>query len=183
MAEVFLRRLSRWQAEQQREAVADVYVEAYAGPVGAEYADRQVFLSRFESTVQRPDFDMVVADSGGLVGCLYGYRAERSGDWWQGFRGILPPEVEERTASGRVFLLTELMVVPAFRRQGVSNRLRTLLLTRHAAELVVAVIGRDDELGREVLRSWGWTKLGEFGPADQSAREGWMRPAPAAMTP
>ncbi|CAM5517084.1 GNAT family N-acetyltransferase OS=Streptomyces alboniger OX=132473 GN=CP975_18760 PE=4 SV=1 [Streptomyces alboniger] len=29
MTEVFLRRLSRWQAEQQREAVAGLYVEAY----------------------------------------------------------------------------------------------------------------------------------------------------------
>ncbi|MGW7272236.1 GNAT family N-acetyltransferase [Streptomyces sp. NPDC054864] len=194
MAEVFLRRLSRWQAEQQREAIADVYVEAYKGDAGAEYRDRQGFLRLFESTVQRPDFDMVVADAGGLVGCLYGYRAARTGDWWEGFRGVLPPEVEERTASGRVFVLSELMVVPAYRRQGVSERLRTLLLVRHAADLVVAVIKRDDDLGREVLRSWGWTKLGEFDPAgpgssapsrrgereaalpDGLVWEGWMRP-------
>ncbi|MEU4999670.1 hypothetical protein [Streptomyces sp. NPDC021622] len=200
MAEVFLRRLTRWQAEQQREAVADVYVEAYQGVAGAEYADRQGFLQRFENTVQRPDFDMVVADAGGLVGCLYGYRAARTGDWWEGFRGILPTEIEERTASGRVFILTELMVVPAYRRQGISERLRTLLLVRHTTDLVVAVIKRDDDLGREVLRSWGWTKLGDFdsggsgdshdsGSAasarragavaptpDELAWEGWMRP-------
>lgn len=194
MAEVFLRRLSRWQAEQQREAVADVYVEAYEGEAGAEYRDRQGFLRLFENTVQRPDFDMVVADAGGLVGCLYGYRAARTGDWWEGFRGVLPPEVEERTASNRVFVLTELMVVPAYRGQGVSERLRTLLLVRHSRDLVVAVIKRDDDLGREVLRSWGWTKLGEFGPGgtgsaapprrgereaanpDGLVWEGWMRP-------
>ncbi|MFG2651654.1 hypothetical protein [Streptomyces sp. NPDC048436] len=197
MAEVFLRRLSRWQAEQQREAVADVYVEAYRGVAGAEYRDRQGFLRRFESIVQRPDFDMVVADAGGLVGCLYGYRAARTGDWWEGFRGILPAEIEERTASGRVFILTELMVVPAYRRLGVSDRLRTLLLMRHATDLVVAVIKRDDDLGREVLRSWGWTKLGEFDQAgtgsagsvrqgesdapvpDGLVWEGWMRPETA----
>ncbi|MFE0138449.1 hypothetical protein ACFWY6_43970 [Streptomyces sp. NPDC059037] len=198
MAEVFLRRLTRWQAEQQREAVADVYVEAYRGVAGAEYADRQGFLQCFENTVQRPDFDMVVADAGGLVGCLYGYRAARTGDWWEGFRGILPTEVEERTASGRVFILTELMVVPAYRRQGISERLRTLLLVRHTTDLVVAVIKRDDDLGREVLRSWGWTKLGDFDSGDPSgsgwagsarragtgapapgelAWEGWMRPS------
>lgn len=194
MAEVFLRRLSRWQAEQQREAIADVYVEAYKGQAGAEYRDRQGFLRMFENTVQRPDFDMVVADAAGLVGCLYGYRAARTGDWWEGFRGVLPPEVEERTASGRVFILTELMVSPPYRRQGISERLRTLLLVRHATDLVVAVIKRDDDLGREVLRSWGWTKLGEFdrsGPGsaapprrgereartqDELVWEGWMRP-------
>ncbi|MFD0515299.1 hypothetical protein ACFQ0Q_42960 [Streptomyces aureus] len=85
MAQVYLRRLSRWQAEQQREAVADVYVSAYHGAAGTEYRDRQGFLTRFEKHGQRPDFDMVVADSGGLVGCLYGYRADRTGDWWAGF--------------------------------------------------------------------------------------------------
>ncbi|MFD4997271.1 GNAT family N-acetyltransferase [Streptomyces buecherae] len=35
MAEVFLRRLTRWQAEQQREAIADLYVTAYREPPGA----------------------------------------------------------------------------------------------------------------------------------------------------
>ncbi|MFF1693339.1 hypothetical protein ACFVXC_06905 [Streptomyces sp. NPDC058257] len=199
MAEVFLRRLSRWQAEQQRESIADVYVEAYEGEAGAEYRDRQGFLHDFEDIVQRPDFDMVVADASGsmrTVGCLYGYRAARSGSWWEGFRGVLPVEVEESTASGRVFILTELMVVPYYRRQGISERLRTLLLVRHATDLVVAVIKPDDNLGREVLRSWGWTKLGEFDPAGSGSSapprrgeteagtpnglmwEGWMRPMP-----
>ncbi|WP_190084070.1 hypothetical protein [Streptomyces longisporoflavus] len=197
MAEVFLRRLSRWQAEQQREAIADVYVEAYEGVPGAEYRDRQGFLRNFENAVQRADFDMVVADAHGMIGCLYGYRAARTGDWWKGYRGVLPPEVEEGTAAGRVFMLTELMVVPAYRRQGVSERLRTLLLSRHATDLIVSVIKRDDDLGREVLRSWGWTKLGEFdrgesgssapprrgetgtpGPDEPVMWEGWMRPMP-----
>ncbi|MFE6776513.1 GNAT family N-acetyltransferase [Streptomyces sp. NPDC057702] len=39
MAEVFLRRLTRWQAEQQREAVADLYVTAYREPPGVGTAD------------------------------------------------------------------------------------------------------------------------------------------------
>ncbi|MGA4850242.1 hypothetical protein ACOBQB_29850 [Streptomyces sp. G5(2025)] len=172
MTEVFLRRLSRWQAEQQREAVANLYVEAYRGTAGAEYRDRQGFLRRFEHDVQQLDFDMVVADSGGLVGCLYGYRAASTGEWWEGFRGILPVGVEEQTASGRVFLLSELMVAPARRGAGVATRLRTLLLSRHTADTVVAVIRRDDDQGREVLRAWDWVKLGEFDPG----REGWLRP-------
>ncbi|MEU7578648.1 hypothetical protein AB0B50_13685 [Streptomyces sp. NPDC041068] len=172
MTEVFLRRLSRWQAEQQREAVADLYVEAYRGPAGAEFQDRQGFLRAFEHDVQQTDFDMVVADASGMVGCLYGYRAARTGEWWEGFHGILPAEIEEQTASGRVFLLSELMVVPDERGKDVAIRLRTLLLTRHTSDVVVAVIKRDDDQKREVLRAWDWTKLGEFEPG----REGWLRP-------
>ncbi|MEV7194020.1 hypothetical protein AB0N81_19760 [Streptomyces sp. NPDC093510] len=172
MAEVFLRRLSRWQAEQQREAVADLYVEACRGMTGAEYGNRGDFLRRFEHDVQQTDFDMVVAGAADLVGCLYGYRAERSGAWWESFRGVLPPEVEEQTASGRVFLLSELMVTPAERGSDVASRLRMLLLTRHTSDVVVAVIKPDDDRGREVLQAWDWTKLGEFAPR----REGWLRP-------
>ncbi|MEV5980698.1 hypothetical protein [Streptomyces sp. NPDC052114] len=172
MAGVFLRRLSRWQAEQQREAVADLYVEAYRGMAGAEYSDRQGFLRRLERDVQQPDFDMVVADSPALVGCLYGYRAARTGEWWEGFRGILPAELEEQTASGQVFLLTELMVLPSERRRGVATRLRTLLLTRHISDVVVTVIGRGDDQARAVLRAWDWTKLGDLA----EEREGWLRP-------
>lgn len=62
MTEVYLRGLSRWQAEQQRDAVADVHVTAYDGVAGAEYRDRQGFLRRFEQHVQQPGFDMTVAD-------------------------------------------------------------------------------------------------------------------------
>ncbi|MFF1378418.1 hypothetical protein [Streptomyces sp. NPDC058308] len=172
MSDVFLRRLSRWQAEQQREAVADLYVEAYRGTVGAEGRGRQDFLRRFARDVQQTDFEMVVADASGLVGCLYGYRAERSGEWWEGFRGVLSTEAGEETASGRVFRLGELLLSPAGRRAGVAARLRTLLLTRHTSDVVVAVTRHDDDLGREVLQEWDWRKLGEFAPG----REGWLRP-------
>lgn len=183
MAQVYLRRLSRWQAEQQREAVADVYVSAYHGAAGAEYRDRQGFLTRFEKHGQRPDFDMVVADSGGLVGCLYGYRADRTGDWWAGFRGELPTEFEELTASGRTFVLAELMVLPAHRRHGVATDLRTRLLARHDTDLTVAAVPRPDPAapeapGSALLRSWGWLDLGTSGPGDAPGagdRQVWVR--------
>ncbi|MBM7170116.1 hypothetical protein JQK87_17195 [Streptomyces sp. G44] len=186
MTEVFLRRLSRWQAEQQRESVADLCVEACRGMPGAGYRDRQAFLERFEQDVRQPGFDMVVADAGGLAGCLYGYRAAPTGEWWDGFRGTLPAGVEGLTASGRVFLLSELMVVPARRRAGVATRLWTLLVSRHTADAVVAVIRREDERGRAVLRAWGWEKLGESapGPGDSApGREGWLRPPTPPCSP
>ncbi|WP_192583527.1 GNAT family N-acetyltransferase [Streptomyces albicerus] len=181
MAEVYLRRLSRWQAEQQRSAVADVYVTAYRGAAGAEYRDRQGFLSRFEQHVQRPGFDMVVADAGGLVGCAYGFRVDRTGEWWSGFGGELPTDIEELTASGRTFLLAELMVLPAHRRLGIATLLGKRLLSRLDADLVVAAVERPDDSGgddsggddgdsgprsaaEETLRAWGWSRLGVLDP-------------------
>ena len=186
MAEVYLRRLSRWQAEQQRAAVADMYVTAYRGAAGAEYRDRQGFLNRFEQHVQHSGFDMVVADAGGLVGCAYGYRVPRTGEWWSGFRGELPTDIEELTASGRAFLLAELMVLPAHRRLGVATLMGERLLTRLDADLVVAAVarelpedggnrgggsgddGRPTNAAEETLRAWEWSRLGVLGAHAQS---------------
>ena len=193
MTEVYLRRLSRWQAEQQRAAVADVHVTAYRGAAGAEYRDRQGFLDRFEQHVQRLGFDMMVADAGGLVGCAYGFRVERTGEWWSDFRGELPTDIEELTASGRTFLLAELMVLPAHRRHGVATLMGERLLARLETDLVVAAVdlerpddGKDGEDGarggrpanaaQETVRAWGWSKLGLLAPHSPSAvREVWIR--------
>ncbi|MEU2732362.1 GNAT family N-acetyltransferase [Streptomyces griseoviridis] len=175
MAEAYLRRLSRWQAEQQRDAVADVHMVAYQGATGDDHRDRRGFLDRFERQVQRTGFDMVVADGGSLVGAAYGFRLERGDDWWSGLRGGLPSEIEELTASGRAFLLAELMVRPAHRRTGVATRMTELLLARLRTDLMVAAVDRPDAPVRvnaaaETLHSWGWSKLGELPP----------RPAPGA---
>ncbi|MEW2572259.1 hypothetical protein [Streptomyces sp. NPDC047070] len=190
MAEVYLRRLSRWQAEQQRDAVADVYVGAYRGAAGAEHRDRQGFLRRLEQHVQHTGFDMMVADTAGTVGCAYGFRVPRSGEWWSGLQGGLPTDIEELTASGRTFLLAELMVLPVHRRRGIATRLVERLLIRLDADLVVAATGRatdrasdhgadggggsadgdrDGDDGSpgaaaEAFRSWGWSRFGVLGP-------------------
>ncbi|MFS8200341.1 GNAT family N-acetyltransferase [Streptomyces sp. CWNU-52B] len=191
MAEVYLRRLSRWQAEQQRDAVADVYVSAYRSAAGAEHRDRQGFLTRLEQHVQHTGFDMVVADTAGTVGCAYGFQVPRTGEWWSRFQGELPADVEELTASGRTFLLAELMVLPAHRRQGVATRLVERLLIRLEANLIVAATsaatGRsgDAEDGgdsgprsaaAETFRAWGWSRSGVStdGPG-QVPQEVWLR--------
>jgi GNAT superfamily N-acetyltransferase len=165
VTEVFLRRLSRWQAEQQREAIADVYVEAYHGARGEEFHDRQDFLARFADDVQRTGFDMVIASEAELAGCAYGFPADRGGGLWEGFRGELPEGVEELTASGRVFVVAELMVVPPHRRVGVGHRMLEQLLARgDGAELLTAVVDPENAEAMGALRAWGWTKTGDLVP-------------------
>ncbi|WP_328666587.1 GNAT family N-acetyltransferase [Streptomyces sp. NBC_00322] len=163
MLEVFVRRLTRWQAEQQRESVADVYVETYRAFSGAEFHDRQEFLRRFAEDVQRPGFDMVVTGVARLAGCAYGFRLDREGGWWQGFRGELPHEVEELTASGQGFALAELMVVPAQRRRGVATALVRRLLERSDTALVTVLLEPTDVPARSAFQSWGWTRIGDIG--------------------
>ncbi|WP_405778617.1 GNAT family N-acetyltransferase [Streptomyces sp. NBC_00859] len=178
MAEVFMRRLTRWQAEQQREAVADTYVEAYRGPRGEEYHDRQQFLERFAEDMQRPGFDMMVADGPSLAGCAYGYVLERDGGLWRGFRGGLPVDIEELTASGQVFVLAELMVQPAYRRQRIATRLVDQLLVRSRAALVAALVQPENTPARSAMREWGWARFGDVRPREPRERLVATQPQP-----
>ncbi|CAM5523490.1 GNAT family N-acetyltransferase OS=Streptomyces alboniger OX=132473 GN=CP975_18760 PE=4 SV=1 [Streptomyces alboniger] len=72
------------------------------------------------------------------------------------------------------------MVGPAQRRAASPPGCGRCFLTRHTADVVVTVIDRGDDLGREVLRAWDLAgeELGEFDPG----REGWLRPpSPSPM--
>ncbi|MGW2860494.1 GNAT family N-acetyltransferase [Streptomyces sp. SDr-06] len=158
MTEVFLRRLSRWQAEQQRESVADLYVAAYEGVRGAEPLERGEFLRRFAQDVQRPGFDMVIAGDPFLVGCAYGYPPGREGEWWHGFRGAETDGDAELATADRVFALAELMVLPSRRRTGIATRLQQRLLERQEADILTALITPDNAPAAAAYRSWGWTR-------------------------
>lgn len=180
MAEVFLRRLSRWQADQQREAVADLYVEAYREAEDEAFHDRIEFLTHLSEHVQRPGFEMVIASTTGLVaGSVYGFRADRTGECWQGFEGALPPETAELTSAGRVFVMAELMVRPSFRRSTVATRLQETLLNRADSGLAMVVIGQENAAARAALHSWSWENLGKISPASGGPpRDAWTRRIP-----
>ncbi|GAA3083454.1 hypothetical protein GCM10020000_82010 [Streptomyces olivoverticillatus] len=49
---VYLRGLSRWQAEDQREDLADLYVESADTEPGEEYRSRESFLRRLADDVR-----------------------------------------------------------------------------------------------------------------------------------
>ncbi|MFE9402253.1 GNAT family N-acetyltransferase [Streptomyces sp. NPDC006530] len=158
MTEVFLRRLSRWQAEQQRESVADLYVAAYEEVPGVQSLGRSGFLRRFEEDVQRPGFDMIIAGDPFLVGCAYGYPPGREGEWWHGFRGAVTDGTEELATSDRVFALAELMVLPDRRRTGIATRLQERLLARQEADLLTTLIAPANTPAAAAYTSWGWTR-------------------------
>ena len=157
---VFLRRLSRWQAEQQRETFADLWVEAYRGVAGRMFQDRQEFLRRFADELSRPGFDMMIGGSASdTVACAYGFRADRNDGSWQRLDAGLLPGVEELTASGQVFAVAELMVLPAHRREGVATRMLEQLLTRADSALAIARVEGANEQAGVAFRAWGWTPV------------------------
>ena len=168
MAETFLHGLTRWQADTQREAVADLHVLAYDGLHGADSGSRQEFAAGFADHVQRPGFEMAVVGGSRPLGCAYGFRADRSGEWRRSYVGAVPEQIERFTASGEVFVLAELMVLPAHRRRHIATRLQEHLLTRCRAALAVALIDPADGRARAAFRSWAWTRLGHLQSGPQA---------------
>jgi GNAT superfamily N-acetyltransferase len=162
MDDVFVRRMSRWQAEDHRETIADIFVEAYGVVPGGEFRGREDFLERYADDCRRPGFDMVVADARTTpVACAYGFPLDRDGQWWTGFQGELPLQIQELTASGQAFVVAEVMVLPGHRRHGIAGRLlRELPANRDETLLVAPVDPALAPTAAEALRTHGWTSLG-----------------------
>ncbi|MGP3969606.1 GNAT family N-acetyltransferase [Streptomyces sp. 6N223] len=170
MGMVFLRRLSRWQAETERADIADLYAAEATRETAQEFTRRFV-----DHDVQQPGFDMVVAADPALAGYAYGFRADRGGPWWQGFTDV-PAEVRELTASRQIFAVAGLLVAPRRRREQVASRMLRELLTRSDASLAIAVLEPGDAAALAAFHSWGWSKAGQLAPAGGSPPlEAWAR--------
>ncbi|MFI1358783.1 hypothetical protein ACH4TV_35255 [Streptomyces sp. NPDC020898] len=82
---------------------------------------------------------MVIAETGGLVGCASGFPVRGDGFWWLGFDGALPRAVEQLTASGGDFAITDIPVRPHPQDAQVARRSQERLPADQQAS--VAVIG------------------------------------------
>ena len=139
-----MRRLDRWQAETMREELADLYVESSFAAPGQGYRQREDFLRRLAADVRRPGFDMLIAQGRTLVGCVCGYPVGRDGSWWDGFVGTLPENLEQLTASGHAFAVSEIMIHPHERDRGTGRRLQEALLADQDASLGVTMVDGAD---------------------------------------
>ncbi|MCX4763290.1 hypothetical protein OG562_20415 [Streptomyces sp. NBC_01275] len=157
-----LRRLNRWQVETVKEDLADLYVESSLAQPGEEYRDREAFLRRLTGAVRRPGFALLIAENTAFAGCAYGFPLRREGTWWRGFDGPLPRSVEQLTASGHVFAITETVVHPhtADHDRDLARRLQQRLLADHHASLGATLVDQTDPATCDAFLSWGWQDIG-----------------------
>ncbi|MGP9019930.1 hypothetical protein ACT1U9_16220 [Streptomyces sp. BR1] len=162
MAAVRLRRVSRWLAQDMREDLADLYTESCGTTTGEKYRShrRTGFLHRLADDIRRPGFALVIAETDCLVGCAFGFPVRSDGRWWSGFDGTLPYDVEQLTASGRVFAVSKVLVRPHRAGQELACRLQEQLLTGHRASLGAALVDPADLPTLDSLRSAGWQDIG-----------------------
>lgn len=157
-----VRELSRGQIEDRLGELGDLYAQTAGGGPWVWNQARGAFLRRLVADVRRPGFELLIAESTELIGCAYGFPVCGDGPWWEGFDGYLPGSLLRPAASGRLFVISVILVPPRVRRENqgrpwnLARRLQKRLLTDHGAALGVMLVSRSDNTTVEALRSWGW---------------------------
>ncbi|QDQ16073.1 hypothetical protein FH965_01620 [Streptomyces spectabilis] len=105
---------------------------------------------------------MLVAEAEALAGCAYGIPVERDGSWWEGFDGPLPQNLEQLTASGHVFAITETLIHPHEHARGLARRLQERLLADHQASLGVTLVDQSVHSAIATFTAWGWQEVGQI---------------------
>ncbi|WP_405936236.1 GNAT family N-acetyltransferase [Streptomyces sp. NBC_00726] len=169
MADWTFRRLDGAQADKNRELLADVYEEAYAEKLDGAFRSRDGFLDRLSAYVQRPGFELVQAlDGDDLLGYIFGFAIAPTGTWWGGFHGDVPADVLDLTKASKVFAISELMVRPQARRQGIARLLHDQLLAGRSEALGTILVDPNNTPARSAYYAWGWEKLGDIQPFENS---------------
>ncbi|MGW3144297.1 MULTISPECIES: hypothetical protein [Streptomyces] len=162
-----LRPLTRCQVEDRLQELGDLYAEVSGGGPWAWNQARTVFLRHLAADTRRPGFLLLIAETTALTGCAYGFPAGSAGPWWEGFDGHLPGNLLSRAASGRLFVVSEIVVPPRVRREyqdrawNLARRLQRRLLADRGAVLGVTLVDSGDDGTVEALGSWGWRSAGD----------------------
>ncbi|MEU0599732.1 hypothetical protein ABZ484_16015 [Streptomyces sp. NPDC006393] len=157
-----VRPLSRRQIEDRLPELGDLYAETAGGSPWAWNQARVAFLRRLAADVQRPGFELLIAETTTLIGCAHGFPVSGDGPWWEGLDGHLSGSLLSLAAAGRLFVVSGILVPPRVRRQyqnrawNLARRLQQRLLTDHGAAVGVTLLNRSDVETFEALRSWGW---------------------------
>ncbi|MFD8912988.1 STAS domain-containing protein [Streptomyces sp. NPDC059575] len=156
-----LRRLTRWQAEDMREDIADLAAESVAGTPGEAYHDRGDFLHRLAVAAHRPGFALLVAETTVLVGCAFGFPVGPDGSGRREFDGTLQGIIQRLTSRARFVVLTQIVAHPHAQHRDIARRLQQRLLTDLHSRLGVALLHPADQAGQATLSYWGWQNRGE----------------------
>ena len=108
---------------------------------------------------RQPGFVLAEARHGGyLVAYASGLPLRPATSWWKDLTTQLPDDVTAEYP-GRTFALTELLVRPSWRRQGIGRALHGLILDGRAEERATLTVPPGAAAAQAAFRSWGWRRI------------------------
>jgi ribosomal protein S18 acetylase RimI-like enzyme len=146
-------------------ALDDEVVELYAAAFGAPStaagpADLAAFRASLARQVRKPGFRACTARSadGRLVGFAYGWEGG-PGDWWWDIAASAVNGDVRRRWFADCFVIAELPVLPAARRQGIGRTLLDTLLAATERPAAVLSVRADADAALAFYAARGWRRL------------------------
>ncbi|MEV1318396.1 GNAT family N-acetyltransferase [Micromonospora arborensis] len=157
-----LRHHSADEARGNLDQLVDLYLEVYAG--GGEFYSEDRYRRQLDLHMQRAGWELVTASiRGSLVGYIYGFPLPSHTRWWDGIHQPVPPGFTEEDGA-RTFALSELLVHPAWQRQGVATSLHDELIRSRSERRATLLVRPDNARARTLYNSWGWKKVTKLRP-------------------
>ena len=108
---------------------------------------------------RQPGFVLAEARHGGyLVAYASGLPLRPSTSWWKDLTTQLPGNVTAEYP-GRTFALTEILVRPSWRRQGIGAALHRLVLRDRPEERATLTLPPSAAPAQHAFQAWGWRKV------------------------
>ncbi|MEV6631905.1 GNAT family N-acetyltransferase [Actinoplanes sp. NPDC051470] len=156
------------QLDSERKTLLDVYEDVYADRLNDPFFSTDRYWQRLEGYASRDGFAFVVGTiDTEPIGYALGYTLPAGSGWWN----ELKSDAKEKDLiedGRRTFALTEIMVSESRRRRGYARQLHDQLLADRDEERATLLVLPENAAAQAAYASWGWRKLGEIKPFDDS---------------
>ncbi|GIE86781.1 GNAT family N-acetyltransferase [Actinoplanes regularis] len=167
-AELNVSTLQSPDLEKRRKVLLDVYEEVYRERLGDPFFSTPRYWERLQGYASRQGFAISIGEAGGTpIGYALGYTLPAGSGWWRGLSSDVSKD-ELHEDGHRTFALTEIMVRESWRRRGFARRLHDELLANRKEDRATLLVLPDNTPATTAYASWGWQKLGELKPFDDS---------------
>ncbi|MFF1416584.1 GNAT family N-acetyltransferase [Streptomyces sp. NPDC058280] len=153
---------------QIRHTLLDVYAEVYAREIAADpFFSVERFDERLTGHASGAGWTCVLGEvAGEPVGYAYGATV-RPGGWWGGL--VTPADPDLIAEDGRRTLgLFEIMLRAPWRGQGIAHGIHDELMSQRSEERAALTVEQAHPKVRALYESWGYRKVGEIQPTDDS---------------
>jgi len=162
-----LRHHTSEQAAELVDQLVALYLLVYAD--GGEFHSEDRYRRQLAGHMQREGWDLVTATVGDeLAGYIYGFPLPAQTMWWAGIHEPVPTGFTDEDGK-RTFAISELMVAPDRRRQGIAKTLHDELLADRNEERATLLADPDNAPAQAAYRNWGWQTVTRLRPGWEHA--------------
>ncbi|MED7948840.1 GNAT family N-acetyltransferase [Streptomyces sp. BE20] len=146
--------------EDHRQVLLEVHSDAYQAQADDPFVQR--FAWFVDHWTARSGYSCVVAyEDSTPVGFAYGAPLTTGAEGWR-------PHLDPAPERTRTFAVSEVMVRPAWRKQGIAQAVHDVLLADRGEALAVLYVDTTHPRVQAMYESWGYTKVGEHRPFEDA---------------